>query len=64
MDLQECGWGGIDCICVVQDRGRWQAFLNDVMNFRFHKMLEISGLPEDLLTSLEGLCSKELVWCV
>jgi hypothetical protein len=61
MDLQEGGWGGIDCISVVKDRGRWRGFVNAVMNFRFHKMREISGLPEELLASLEGLCSKEVV---
>jgi hypothetical protein len=33
MDLQEVGWGGIDWIDLAQDRERWQAVVNTVMNF-------------------------------
>jgi hypothetical protein len=31
--LQEVGWG-MDWIYMVQDRDRWQALVNAVMNFR------------------------------
>jgi hypothetical protein len=34
MDLREIGWNGIDWIDLAQDRGRWRAFLNTVMNVR------------------------------
>jgi hypothetical protein len=32
MDLREVGWGGMNWIDLAQDRGKWQALLNTVMN--------------------------------
>ena len=34
MDLQEVGCGDIDWIDLAQDRDRWQALANAVMNLR------------------------------
>jgi hypothetical protein len=33
MDLQDIGCGGMDWIKLAQDRDRWQALVNVVMNF-------------------------------
>jgi hypothetical protein len=32
MDLRETGWGSVEWIQLAQDRGRWRAYVNTVMN--------------------------------
>jgi hypothetical protein len=39
----------------AQDRDRWWALVNVVMNFGFHKMQRVSSLAENRSASLEGL---------
>jgi hypothetical protein len=34
MDLEEVGWEGVDWIDMAQDRDRWRALVNAVMNLR------------------------------
>jgi hypothetical protein len=34
MLLQKVGWGSMDWIDLAQDRGRWRALVNAVMNIR------------------------------
>jgi hypothetical protein len=42
VDIQEVEWRGIDWIDLAQDRDRWRALVNAVMNLAFHKMRGIS----------------------
>jgi hypothetical protein len=34
MDLGELGWCGVNWIGLAQDRNKWRALVNAVMNFR------------------------------
>jgi hypothetical protein len=37
MDLVEVGWGDVDWIGLAQDRDRWRALVNSVLNLRVPK---------------------------
>jgi hypothetical protein len=39
MDLGEMVWGDVDWIGLAQDRNRWRALVNTVLNLGFHKIL-------------------------
>jgi hypothetical protein len=34
MDIREVGWGDVDWIGLAQDRNRWRALVNSVLNLR------------------------------
>jgi hypothetical protein len=34
INLLEIGWGGVDCIGLAQDRGKWRVLVNAVMNLQ------------------------------
>jgi len=51
MDVQEVGCRSLDWIELAQDRDRWRAIVNKVMNLRGLKMWGISLLVENLLAS-------------
>jgi hypothetical protein len=34
MELGEVGWGDVDWICLAQDRNRWRALVNSVLNLQ------------------------------
>jgi len=59
MNLQEMGCGGMDWIDVAQDRDRWRALVNSVMNLRVSKMSGISWIVANRLTFKERLSSME-----
>jgi hypothetical protein len=39
MAFVEVGWGDVDWIGLVQDRGRWRALVNSVLNLRVPERL-------------------------
>jgi hypothetical protein len=47
MDFKEIGWGGVEWIHLAQDRDRWRAVVNAVMNLR------LLAPPNLYLTSTE-----------
>jgi hypothetical protein len=54
MDLGEVGWGDVDWIGLGQDRNRWRALVNSVLNFRVPR--NPGKLSSDLTTG--GLSSS------
>jgi hypothetical protein len=54
MDFGEVGWGEVDWIGLVQDRNRWRAVVNSVLNLR---VLRNAGKLSSGLTS-SGLSSS------
>jgi hypothetical protein len=34
LDLGDIGWGGVDWICVAQNRDKWRALVSAVKNLR------------------------------
>jgi hypothetical protein len=45
MNFGEVGWGDVDWIGLAQDRNRWRALVNLVLNFGYHKCWEIIEWP-------------------
>jgi hypothetical protein len=61
MDLEEVGWGGVDWIGLAQDRNRWRALVNSVMNLRVPILLGSYLVTSQLVTSRVVLSSIESV---
>jgi hypothetical protein len=39
INLGEVGWSDVDWIGLAQDRNRWRALVNSVLNLRVHEMV-------------------------
>jgi hypothetical protein len=61
MDFLEIGWGGVDWIGLAEDRDKWRALLNAVMNFGLHKMRGNYRVATPFIASRVVLSSIELV---
>jgi hypothetical protein len=35
MDLEDVGWGDVDCIALAKDRNRWRNLVNSVLNIQY-----------------------------
>jgi hypothetical protein len=59
MDLGELGWGDVDWISLAQDRNRWRALVNLILNFRVQENAGklSSGLTTGGLSTNAQLCS-------
>jgi hypothetical protein len=57
MDLLEIGVSVVDWIGLAQDRYRWRALVNSVMNLGFHKMLGNYRVAAQLVASRVVLSS-------
>jgi hypothetical protein len=60
MDLGEVGWGDVDWIGLAQDRNRWRALVNSVLNLRVPR--NAGKLSSDLASS--GLSGSAQLYIV
>jgi hypothetical protein len=61
MDPLEIGLSVVDWTGLAQDRYRWRAVVNSVMNFVLHKIMGINRVAAQLMASREVLSSTDLV---
>jgi hypothetical protein len=57
MDLVEVGWGDVDWIGLAQDRDRWRALVNSVLNLR---VPQNAGKPSSIQTTRDLSSSAQL----
>ena len=55
MSLKQIDLDSVDWIDLIQNRDRWRAVVNTVMNLQIHKMLDISWLDEELSFTIRTL---------
>jgi hypothetical protein len=59
MKLGVVGWRDVDSIGLVQDRNRWRALVNSVLDFGFHRMLGNFQVASELVSSQVVLSSMD-----
>jgi hypothetical protein len=57
MDLGEIRWDSVDWIDLAQDRDKWRALVDVVMNLQFHRMLGSSQVVAQQVASRVVLSS-------
>jgi hypothetical protein len=57
LNLLQTGWGDVDWIDLAQNRYRWRALVNLVINFRINKMLGYYLVVSQLVASRVVLSS-------
>lgn len=57
VDLQEIEWNRMWWIAITQDRDKWQAVVDAMVELGFHQMQRNSWLAEEGLAFQEGRCS-------
>jgi hypothetical protein len=59
MDLREIGWASVDWIQLAQDRDRWRAVVNTVMNLRVLAPRNSLVLPSHLCLGVRAMSSVQ-----
>jgi hypothetical protein len=60
-DVKVIGWENLDTTHLAQNRDKWRAVVNKVMNIGSNKILDISRPAKESLACQEGFCSTVLV---
>jgi hypothetical protein len=59
-NIYDIGWGDVDWIHLAQDKDRWRALMNTVMNFRVQQNVENSWVSEQLSRAIAQAVSRWL----
>jgi hypothetical protein len=63
MDLMEIGWGSVEWIQLAQDRDRWRAVVNTVMNLRVLRLRNYFSFTSINICTLRDNCLNTSYKC-